>query len=113
MRSRDDYWTKMSVEMEEKRARAQTLLHNSPKLQKILALFYDHKSPISLGDLLSVREFKEVHRLSEEQLTYRLVDLMQAGLITKISETQDIFAVPLWASSFIAARIKAIRAGEL
>lgn len=113
MTNRDTYWANVAKEMGRKRANATTLLHSSPKLQRIIWMIYQEKSPVSLTDLVKEPRLKDQHRLSEEQLTYRLVELLQADLLIEVSKTRHVFAIPMWASSFIAARTKAIRAGEL
>lgn len=112
MAKKNPYFAGVIAEMEQKRVKATTLLHSSPKLQRILYMIY-LVGEVSLEDLVKLPRFKDVHRLSEEQLKHRLDDLLEAGLIVRAVATQDIFSVPMWASSFIAARIKAIRAGEL
>lgn len=113
MASKNPYFAGVIAEMEQKRAKATTLLHSSPKLQRILYMIYQEKSEVSLAGLVKEPRFKDQHRLSEEQLANRLADLLEAGLLVKIGKAEDIFTVPLWASSFIASRIKSIRAGEL
>lgn len=113
MANRNRNFAGVIAEMEQKRSKATTLLHSSPKLQRILYMIYQEKGPVSLLDLVIKSRFKDQHRLSEEQLTNRLADLLEVGLLVKIGKSEDIFTVPIWASSFIAARIEAIRAGEL
>lgn len=113
MKDPDPYWVGVVAEMEKKRTRATTLLQSSPKLQRILALIYEEKAPVSLTDLVSSHRFKSVHRLSEEQLRHRLADLLEAELLVKVAKAEDIFTVPMWAASFIANRRSSIRAGEL
>lgn len=107
------YFAGVIAEMEQKRAEATTLLHSSPKLQRILYMIYREKGPVSLAILVKEPRFKDQHRLSEEQLANRLADLLEGELLVKVGKSEDIFTVPMWASSFIAARIEAIRAGEL